>query len=71
METQYLRHKDLAARYNVSRVYVYNLIKEGKLPPPMKIKNVSVWPVELIDKIDSERNKKYIESLPEKWKSKS
>ena len=68
-EKRYLRQKDLAARYNVSPIYIYNLVKSGVLPPPMKFEGLKVWPIELIERIDSERNQKYIESLPEKWRT--
>lgn len=65
---KYLRQKDLAIRYNVSAQHIYNLIKSGKLPPPMEYHGIKLWPAELMDKIDSEKNKKYFEGLADKWK---
>ena len=65
---KYLRQKDLAIRYNVSEQHIYNLIKAGKFPPPMKYQNMKVWPIELLDKIDSKNNSEYLDSLDEKWK---
>lgn len=67
-EKKYLRQKDLAIRYNVSEQHIYNLIKAGVFPPPMKMNNIKVWPIELLDKIDREKNREYIEGLDEKWR---
>lgn len=66
---KYLRRKDLAIRYSVSTQHIYNLIKSGELPPPMVLHGAKVWPIELIESIDAERNVAYIQTLSRKWKS--
>lgn len=65
---KYLRQKDLAVRYNVSEQHIMNLVKAGKFPPPMRLHNMKLWPIELLDRIDNENNNEYMKGLDEKWK---
>lgn len=68
IEQKYLRQKDLAIRYGVSAALIYQMVKTKKLPPPMTINGVKVWPIELIESIDNARNSKYLENLDGTWK---
>ena len=65
---KYLRRKDLAVRYSVTEQHIANLVKKGEFPPPMELHSVKLWPVELLDKIDEEKNIKYLNKLDKKWK---
>ena len=69
LEKKYLRKKDLARRYGVSEAAIYNWVKMGKLPEPMKFHGMKLWPLELIEHLDLERNIEYLEGLDKKWQT--
>ena len=60
---KYFRIKDLMTRYGYSRGHITNLIKAGTLPPPLIFNNVKQWPIEVIETIDRQRNRKYFDTL--------
>jgi predicted DNA-binding transcriptional regulator AlpA len=62
---KYMRIKDIMNRYGYSRGHVTNLVNAGTLPPPMIVRNVKVWPIEVIEAIDRQRDKTYYLQLRE------
>jgi predicted DNA-binding transcriptional regulator AlpA len=62
---KYMRIKDIMNRYGYSRGHVSNLVKDGALPPPMVLNNVKLWPAEVIEAIDRQRDKEYYQQLRE------
>lgn len=67
IEKKYLRQKDLAARYGISTTQIYNLVKTGRLPEPMRLHNMKVWPIELIENIDKKNNFEYFQYIGPEW----
>lgn len=52
MERQFLTIEDLTKRYGISRTAVYNLVRRGEFPTPIKLGSLVRWHIREIEKYE-------------------
>jgi predicted DNA-binding transcriptional regulator AlpA len=60
---KYVRLNELAERYGYSCRQTIRLVKTGILPQPMSLGAAKVWPIEVLEEIDKQREDTYREQL--------
>ena len=60
---KYVTDRELAKRYNASRSTIWNWVRKGQLPQPIKLSDRTTrWDIEDIEKFESARRRETHES---------
>ena len=52
---EFLRDRDVAARYDITRAAVWRLTKRGELPEPLRIGGVTRWRLEDLERREAQQ----------------